>query len=1038
MVPPLGDSVSRSDIRSARSVAITASVLVLLAGLLSLLGWLVPIYRLTDWDGNGISIKFNTALAIILAATGVLINLLAPDRRWLVWPLAIGAALIGSATLAQHLFGLDLKIDNFFVQETRTALASASPGRMGPPASTMLTLIGAALLMSTQSPRFRRIASGLGLVTIAISTLSLAGYLYGASELYSLPHVTGIAAQTALMLAVLGLAVVANIPEQGIAAALVRNDTGGAMFRRLLVPVLTIAFSLGLLRVWGQQMGLYDTAFGTAARTVAEVVLLIGLLWWAASSVSRSDRQIRLVSRMPEENPYPVLRLTPDGEVIYSNPAAKRLVEEIGPQINDEISDRVMAAVGESFQAGERREMEMRIDDRTFLTVFAPVPDLGHVNVYASDITQRVTAEAKSAQQAREQEVLYRLTDSVHHANTIEEVYDAALEAIIDGLQSDRGSILLFDDKGVMSFVASRGLSDEYKTAVTGHTPWTQGQLGAIPITIPNIDDAGLTDELRTTIKKEGIRALAFIPLNASSGELIGKFMVYYDAPHDWSVSDLELATTVGRQIAFGIERKKTEQALRDNQERLQLATQTGKVGIWEWDINADRVTWSDSLYTMHGIGPDGFDGTSDGFGKLIHPEDGERVRAAMRASVTTGEPYETEFRAKRPDGSVAWIYTNAVIIGAGENRRMIGASVEVTERKEVELAAQQLADIVRWSNDAVIGLDLTGQITSWNNGAESTFGYAADEIVGRHITKLVPEERWPEETHILDGIRRGEAIEHYETVRVRKDGTPLDISLTVSPIRDATGTIIGASKIARDMTHRKRIDAAIRARETLQRIVEAQEAERNRIARDLHDHLGQQLTGLRLKLTNIKRLAADAPAIVQQVDEACDQANQMDTDMSLLAWELRPVSLDSHGLSESLASFVREWGKSHGIKAEFQSLSKNGRLAPDVETNLYRIAQEALNNILKHAKAKEVSVTFNQTGNEAVLVIEDDGRGFEPEKTGASAQGGLGLVGMRERATLLGGRLEIESKPGSGTAIYARIPADGTPTPAASAAIKA
>src|SRR6476469_5005592 len=153
MVPPLGDSVSRSDIRSARSVAITASVLVLLAGLLSLLGWLVPIYRLTDWDGNGISIKFNTALAIILAATGVLINLLAPDRRWLVWPPAIGAAMIGSVTLAQHLFGLDLKIDNFFVQETRTALASASPGRMGPPASTMLTLIGAALLMSMQSPR---------------------------------------------------------------------------------------------------------------------------------------------------------------------------------------------------------------------------------------------------------------------------------------------------------------------------------------------------------------------------------------------------------------------------------------------------------------------------------------------------------------------------------------------------------------------------------------------------------------------------------------------------------------------------------------------------------------------------------------------------------------------------------------------------------------------------------------------------------------------------------------------------------------------
>jgi len=1015
-------------------VAVGASALVLLGSCSSIAGWLVPVYRLTDWDGDGITIKFNAALSITLVAAGLLVQALYPRLTLVVRVLGAATCVIAIAILSQHIFGLDLGIDNLFVSDKGSTIAAAAPGRMGPPACTMLTLLGASTVMLTLSSSKRRIASALGLLALTISTLSLAGYAFGANELYTLPHLTGIAAQTALMLAVLAIGVIAAVPEHGLALSFTRDDAGGAMFRRLLGPVLLTGFVLGLLRVRGQEAGLFDTAFGTAARTVAEIVMLVGLLWWAAAKASRSDRQIHLVSRMPEENPNPVLRLTPEGTIVYSNPAAKELVEQIGPEITEEASRQVMLAVEDAFQAGEQREIEMTIGDRTFLTVFKPVPELDHINVYASEITARVAAEARSARQVREQSVLYRLTDNVHHANTLEQVYVAALDAIAESLQSDRSSILLFDENDVMSFVASRGLSEKYQRAVTGHSPWTRGQLDCVPVTIEDIERADVSDDLRRSIMEEGIRSLAFIPLNAASGELIGKFMVYYDTPHNWSRSELELAKTVGRQIAFGIERKRTEQALRENQERLQLATQTGKVGIWELELATNTVTWSDSLYTMFGIAPGSFDGTLEGFSKLVHPEDRDRVNSALQTAVRAAGPYDIEFRTYRPNGTIAWVYTNGVIIEDGKESRMIGATVEVTERKEVELAAQQLADIVRWSNDAVIGLSLDGRITSWNKGAERSFGYTSDEIIGRQITTLVPEDRWPEEAQILGQIRRGEALEHYETVRVRKDGVHLDVSLTVSPIRDATGKVIGASKIARDVTHRKRIDAAIRARETLQRIVEAQEAERNRIARDLHDHLGQQLTGLRLALTSIKSLASDRPDVVTQVDAACDQAEQMDTDMSLLAWELRPVSLDSHGLSESLANFVREWGQSHGINAEFHALTTNGRLAPDVETNLYRIAQEALNNILKHANANEVSVTFNQTGTEAVLVIEDNGHGFDPDRTAATAQGGLGLVGMRERATLLGGRLEIESAPGTGTAVYARIPTGTAVSPASPA----
>jgi PAS domain S-box-containing protein len=758
------------------------------------------------------------------------------------------------------------------------------------------------------------------------------------------------------------------------------------------------------------------------------MVLLVALLWWAANGASRADRRVRAISRVPEENPSPVIRLTPDGEILYANPASAELVTALRSSPDGAVAARVTAAARDAYDADEQRNVEFSFEGCTYLSVFSPVRDEGHVNLYASDITARIAAEETVAAQAREQSVLYHLTDSVHRADTIDEIYEAAMTAILQGAQCDRAAILLFDGEGSMSFVASRGLSENYRSAVVGHSPWEPGDRNSVPITIADITRAEITEELRRAIMSEGICALGFIPLQSSAGDVIGKFMIYYDEIHEWTDAELEFASTIARQIAFGLERKVTEQALRDNEERLRLATQTGKVGIWDWDITADRVAWTESLYAMHGLEPGGFDGTSAGFAGLLHPDDAARVDSALKAALAGEQNYELEFRIIKPDGAVGWLFTNATIVGDGEHRRMVGATVDITELKQAELATERLAAIVESSQDAIIGLDLQGTITSWNKGAESVFKYTAVEAIGRSVLMLLPEERWPEEIEILDRIRRGDVIEHYETIRLRKDGQPLEISLSISPLRNSSGEVIGASKIGRDITHRKRAETAIRARETLQRIVEAQEAERSRIARDLHDHLGQQLTGLRLKLESMKPTMTGDASASNSIEQACRQAKQIDSDLSLLAWELRPVSSESHGLHEVLGSFVRDWGQSHGIRAEFQCVSRNGRLEAEVENNLYRIAQEALNNILKHAAATEVSVTLNQNGRETVLVVEDNGRGFDHEKTAASSAGGLGLVGMRERAALLGGRLEIESTAGGGTAIYARVPTHPTP----------
>jgi signal transduction histidine kinase len=222
---------------------------------------------------------------------------------------------------------------------------------------------------------------------------------------------------------------------------------------------------------------------------------------------------------------------------------------------------------------------------------------------------------------------------------------------------------------------------------------------------------------------------------------------------------------------------------------------------------------------------------------------------------------------------------------------------------------------------------------------------------------------------------------------------------------------------------------------ETLRRIAIAQEAERRRIARDVHDHIGQSLTAVRLKLDSLEKKIGLDSEFSDEMSRTCEQAKKLDADVSLLVWQMRPGVLDSHGLASALNSFVREWSVNHGIDAEFHATSSERRLPAEIETNLYRIIQEALNNILKHANATKVSITMNYLSDEAILVIEDNGAGFDTEALIHTTEGsGFGLIGMRERALLVGGKLEIESTPGDGTAIHVRVPrATSTRTLAAS-----
>jgi signal transduction histidine kinase len=305
--------------------------------------------------------------------------------------------------------------------------------------------------------------------------------------------------------------------------------------------------------------------------------------------------------------------------------------------------------------------------------------------------------------------------------------------------------------------------------------------------------------------------------------------------------------------------------------------------------------------------------------------------------------------------------------------------------------------------------------------------------MVGRSVMMLIPEWLQDEEPAILGKIRRLEKVDHFETTRKRKDGTLIEISLTVSPIRDPNGVIVGASKIARDISLRRAMENAARSVDGLARIVAAEEAMRNRIARDLHDHLGQKMTGLRLTIERLFEECGDDGPHREGFEQIRRSAAEIDQDLGFLSWELRPTELEEVGLIDALRTYLGEWSRQYRIPAAFHSYPKSQshlpRIGSSIETNVYRVAQEALNNTWKHAEASSVAMIVRRDKETLVVVIEDDGKGFDAEGHSAeTGPGGFGLSGMRERITLLGGTLEIESGVDRGTSIILKVPLQAKP----------
>jgi PAS domain S-box-containing protein len=498
---------------------------------------------------------------------------------------------------------------------------------------------------------------------------------------------------------------------------------------------------------------------------------------------------------------------------------------------------------------------------------------------------------------------------------------------------------------------------------------------------------------------------------------------------------------------------------------------------------------------------------------------------------------YQLEKRYFRRDGSLVWGSLSVSLLKGRSSPLILAMLEDITDKKRADEARFRHTAIVESSEDAIASVTLDGVIASWNAGAQRIFGYTESEAVGKSVTMLVPRERLDEENTILETLKAGGRIDQFETVRVSKTGERIDVSMSISPIRDATGKMVGFSGISRNIAARKRAEERLReyekavegaediigvvdreyrlvlanrqylkmrnltrehvvgrfvpeilgkevfetvikpkldecfrgnvvryemrfsypivgerdlllsyfpveapdgtidrvacilhditdrkrveeARSAMtRRLIEAQEQERSRIGRELHDDINQRLALLAIELEQLRDNPVEVSHSLQQLLE---KTYALSHDVQALSHELHSSRLEYLGAVSCMKSWCREFSERQKMEVDFRS-EVSSSLPFEIGLSLLRVLQEALNNAVKHSGVKSVEVQLVEQLDEVHLLVRDSGNGFDIE---AARQGnGLGLTSMQERVRLVNGTIALESRPMAGTTIHVRVP---------------
>jgi PAS domain S-box-containing protein len=472
-------------------------------------------------------------------------------------------------------------------------------------------------------------------------------------------------------------------------------------------------------------------------------------------------------------------------------------------------------------------------------------------------------------------------------------------------------------------------------------------------------------------------------------------------------------ASKIARDIT---ESRRAEAVLSENEERYRLAIQAGRMYAFDWDVITDVITRSEESTHIFGLTAEPIKLTKRELLTRVHPEDRATFINSLAECTPESPNTQISYRLLRPDGSVLWLERtgHAFFDEQGRMVRMIGMVADITERKLAEDKLQEYERAVEGLEEMIVVVDREYRYLIANNKFVKMRNMTKEQVVGRFVHEVLTKG-------VFEAVVKEKLDECFQDKVVRYDMKytypelgERDILVSYFPIEGVTG-VDRVACIAQDITERKLAEKALST--VSQKLIEAHEEERSRIARELHDDIGQRLALLTGQLAGLKR----GSALGSQIEKIHRQCKELASNIQALSYTLHSPKLEYLGLARAAAGLCRELSERHGVKIDFHSENVPKELPREISLSLFRILQEALQNATKHSGSRHFQVSLRGGANEIELTVHDSGIGFETEE--AIKGRGLGLTSMQERLKLVRGQLSIESKPQRGTTIQARVP---------------
>lgn len=788
----------------------------------------------------------------------------------------------------------------------------------------------------------------------------------------------------------------------------------------------------------------------------------VGLIWRNRQAQVQEEQRAQ-VQRIADETPAFLWSTNESGRASFINrrfadflgTAEAALSSDSPVYIHPEDAERVKAELFGCIQARTEYSSEFRVQrfdgeyrwmvSRGRPSYSAAGDFIGFVGS-TTDLTERRKAEQAAQESAALLQMQNRVLEQIAHGAPLQESLDLLIRTIEASVPPFLGSILLLDDDGVhVRHAVAPSLPEQYVKAVDGEPIGEgAGSCGTAayrrePVVVEDIAADPLWEGYRDLALTYGLRACWSTPILDEQQRVLGTFALYLKTPgrpseRDWKL--IEHATYVAR---IAILRHRETEALRSSEERLRLAVTGGNIGIWEWNLRHGSFRWSDELKAMLGrTGEERSEVPFDGFLQTLHRDDRERNEAALRRALAKRIDYKEEFRVLLTDDTVRWIaaYGRGEYDAHGAAVRMVGVGIDITEQRRAEeeiqtrdaqlISAQRLAHLGSYEWDHA-----TGRV-SGSEELRRMFGLAPEEFGPRiegYLERVHPDDREFMRTTIEQALRDRKPFALEERI-VRPDGEVRTLHSQGKWVFDESGQLVKLVGTCQDITERKRTEQQLLEANTAlhslsARLIHAQEEERTRIARELHDDLSQQIAAVSIAVSNLKRgIPGERDDLRTQSERIQQRAIQLAGAVRRISHELHPAILEHAGLAAALIGYCEEVQELTGIRVTRRTEGTFTGVAAPVALAVYRIAQEALQNVVKHARVDECDVLLERTGGSVLLRVSDGGGGLSGDAENSVK--GLGLISMKERARAINGEIRIDGRAGHGTVLTLNAP-DGS-----------